>query len=102
VKPQAFEPDRDDTGISTFRTEDLGDGETWALGRGLRAHQTLKARADLPASVYSDEGLTVDPDNDPPLHVYITGWPGWPTDPVASLAVRTRLAKAARFVQAPA
>jgi len=77
VKPRAFLPGPDGT-TSTFRTHGLTADEIWALGESLLAAprgQHLYGSGDLSVSSVVDTGLSVDPDNDPPRHAGIVGWP---------------------------
>jgi hypothetical protein len=77
VKRRAFLPARDGS-TSTFRTRGPPESEIWALG-DLRVapppNGRLYGRGDLPVSVVIAAGLRVDPDDIPPRHAAIVGWP---------------------------
>ncbi len=90
VKAGAFERPPGDPGLSVFHTQDMGENEICPFGQATRPQQNLKARADFSASAVSSAGLGLDPDDDPPRHVHIIGWP---PDSDAQLAVRKILAR---------
>jgi hypothetical protein len=98
AKPRAFERPPKDNDLSMFHTEGLDEPNVWTLGASTRADQTLKARADLRADDVATAGLTIDPNDDPPRHVSILGWPSSEED---ELQVRVRLADAATLVLRP-
>lgn len=63
---------------SVFRISNLSDNEIWKIGdtdvaqkRGL----FLLGRADISAFHVFDKSLKVVPDNNPPQHANIIGWP---------------------------
>jgi len=72
VTHKAFMPPLD-LKLSVFQTRDLDEPVVWALGEG--GSRNLYGRATITVSAVSDTGLTLDPDNDPPRHANITGWP---------------------------
>jgi hypothetical protein len=87
---------------STFRTHGLTPEETWALGESQVAAprgRRLYGRGDLSVSSVVATGLTVDPDNDPPRHAGIVGWPDG-KDARLSLAQRLAASAALRLREA--
>lgn len=77
VKSAAFLPPPDGR-LSVFRVDGLADPEIWSLGRARVAEpqgKPLYARADLPVRATREAGLDADPDDTPPRHVTILGWP---------------------------
>lgn len=73
VKHHAFMPPSDKR-LSVFRTDELAEEEIWALGDSLRA-EAMAARADITVLSVKATGLAVDPDEPPPRHACIVGWP---------------------------
>jgi hypothetical protein len=98
VKPRAFERPPGDLGLSMFRTQDIEEDAIWILGASTRPDRSLKARADLVAGVVFEAKLHIDPDNTPPGHVHIVGWPTRDED---ELDARKKLADAAELRIAP-
>ncbi len=77
VKHYAFMPPRD-LRLSVFLVGGLLAEDIWSMGYGYVAQpqeKTLYAWAELPTSAPAQVGLTLDPDDDPPGHANITGWP---------------------------
>lgn len=80
VKPRVFEPP-DDLRLSVFRVDGLDRQEVWAIGqtnvisRMPPPRKTLYGMADILAFLFEGRNLHVDPDNNPPRHANITGWP---------------------------
>jgi hypothetical protein len=77
VKPGAFLPARDGA-TSVYRTRGLTEEEIWILGEAKvtgPTRKTLYGRGDLPVSAVHATGLRVDPDDSPPRHAAIVGWP---------------------------
>ncbi len=75
VKPRAFLPRNGE--VSVFDTEALSESHVWDLGErhvAIPRNRTLKGRADLDASAVPLP-LWMRPDNSPPRHVTILGWP---------------------------
>lgn len=91
MKPRAFLPGPDGT-TSTFRTHGLTPDEIWTLGESRVAAPRLYGRGDLRVSSVVATGLTVDPDDDPPRHAGIVGWP---ESKDARLSLAQRLAASA-------
>lgn len=76
VKHPAFIPK--DKQLSVFQITDLSEIDIWRVGESLR-DRPLIGRADIRAkSVYKAE-LSIDPDNNPPRHANIIGWPDEPS-----------------------
>ncbi len=73
VKHAAFMPPADKR-LSVFRIFNLQVNEIWNIGDSLRTEPPL-GRADLQASIVTETGLTIDPDDIPPRHANIIGWP---------------------------
>jgi hypothetical protein len=76
VKHNAFMPDGDRK-TSVFRTKDLNEAETWAIGDGVAQQraQTLHARGDILVADVSKVNLRVVPSEPPPRHANIQDWP---------------------------
>ena len=77
VKARAFMPS---TGLKTsvFRVLGLSENQTWALGNEHVAQpqgRRLHGWAEVPESQVASIGLVVEPDDDPPRHANIAGWP---------------------------
>lgn len=78
VKHNAFMPPAD-LRLSVFRTYDLDEPDIWDLGQRcvatVQPEKGLHGRADVLVSVVLENELQVDPDDVPPRHASITGWP---------------------------
>lgn len=76
VKHNAFMPAADNK-TSVFRTKELSEAETWAIGEEVaeRRKQTLHARGDIVAADVSKVNLRVVPSEPPPHHANIEDWP---------------------------
>lgn len=64
--------------VSVFRVFGLSDEEIWSIGdAGLRppGRSTLYARGDLTVTSVERNRLQVAPDDVPPRHANIVGWP---------------------------
>lgn len=70
IKERAFLP-APDLCLSVFRINDLSEDEIWELCERLPKY----GRGDFLSSRVSSIGLRAEPDNDPPRHVNIVGWP---------------------------
>jgi hypothetical protein len=70
VKERAFLPDSRDE-LSVFEIIGLDENEIWSLFTSL----PLYGRADFLYSIVLNNGLRVEPDNMPPRHANIVGWP---------------------------
>ena len=77
VKPSAVLPPPLDLRTSTFRILGLNNDDIWALGDNVLAGsgKPLLARAETIVRIVETVGLQVDPDNNPPRHAHIVGWP---------------------------
>lgn len=77
VKPRAFQPAAKDNKTSVFRTIDLAEEEVWRLADEHAAGDRGKAeaRAVLLVRQVTDAGLRVEPDDIPPRHANLAGWP---------------------------
>lgn len=77
MKPRAFQPARKDYKTSVFRTIDLAEEEVWRLADKHAAGDRRKAepRAVLLVHQVTDAGLRVEPDDIPPRHANLAGWP---------------------------
>lgn len=82
VKFRAFLPHRRDNELSIMRTEALEEPDVWALGAAvaLASGRTVYARGDflaphVRASFVDPWRLSVRPDEPPPRHALIEGWP---------------------------
>lgn len=76
VKFQAFMPPAD-LRLSVFRIVELSEAEVWRLGEqhvARAAGKTLHARADLAASAFTGQKLSIDADNAPVRHANVLGW----------------------------
>ena len=73
VKHHAFMPPKD-MRLSVFRTQGLAEAEVWALGDTLRAESPI-ARGVIVVQSVLKCGLKVDPDDHPPRHASVIGWP---------------------------
>lgn len=63
---------------SVFRISSLSDNEIWEIGDSevsQKRGSPLLGRADISAFHVFDKKLKVTPDNNPPLHANIVGWP---------------------------
>ncbi len=63
--------------LSVFRTSDLVEEEIWDIGDniGRRRDKSLLGRGDIKAVAVHEAGLSIDPNDIPPRHANITGWP---------------------------
>lgn len=101
VRHSAFKLPRDRNNLSAYRTKGWDNPTIWDIARRFvterRAdRKNVLARAELPAHVYNDLKLTLNPNGNPhPRHVDIEGWPSAPED---MLDLRKRLANKARLV----
>lgn len=77
VKPQAFLPRPQDLTTSVFRVQNLPAERIWPIGISIAEtrRKTLYGRADILADAVMSVGLRLDPDDNPPRHANIVGWP---------------------------
>jgi len=73
VKYSAFMPPGNKE-LSVFRIDGLNETQIWDIGDKIR-DKPSKARADITGEQVSSTGLKCDPNDDPPGHVNIIGWP---------------------------
>lgn len=71
---RAFLPRKGDQEVSVFRTTGLREAEVWDLA-ATHVRPNPKARAIVQPRDVVASGLRVDPDNTPPRHANIVGWP---------------------------
>ena len=67
-----------DLRLSVFRVEGLDNNKIWQIGEKKVVSQsgkTLYGRAEIRAQLVEKTGLSIDPDNNPPRHANIIGWP---------------------------
>ena len=79
VKPKAFMPPLD-LRLSVFRIDNLSEPEIWKIGfqeviEKMKQPLNLHGRADIQALNILVNNLQIDPDNTPPRHASIIGWP---------------------------
>lgn len=77
VKYSAFLPASNGE-TSVFRITGLLDYEIWEIGHrevAQKRGKPLLGRADISALHVLEEGLRMKPDNNPPRHANIIGWP---------------------------
>lgn len=79
VMPRAFEPPSD-LRLSVFRINGLSDLEVWKNGQvnvidKMPQPRPLYGFADIKVLEVQATNLTVDPDDTPPRHACIVGWP---------------------------
>lgn len=100
VKYRAFMPDPYDD-LSVFRTSDWTEERIWEQGKA-DSERTLKARGDLLASVVMEaEELFIDPDDEPPEHANIKGWPAGPENKSKRMEIAMSLAFEAKLLLCP-
>jgi len=100
VKYNAFMPDPYDN-LSVFRTSDWVEDRIWERGKKDQ-DRTLKARGDVLASaVLEVEELFLDPDDDPPGHANIKGWPVGQENKSKRMEIAKTLADKARLFLCP-
>lgn len=79
VKPTAFMPPPD-LRLSVFRINELDENSIWAIAidnimRNKNSETSLYGRAEILSSNVLSCNLSIDPDNTPPRHANIVGWP---------------------------
>lgn len=77
VKYTAFLPTSNGE-TSVFRTANISDGGIWGIGEyevAQKRELPLLGRADILASHILSNKLKIAPDNNPPRHANIIGWP---------------------------
>jgi hypothetical protein len=77
VRYNAFMP-TSNREVSVFRILGLADSEIWQMGDlqvARKRGKPLLGRADILVMAVIKNNLQIDPDNDPPRHANILGWP---------------------------
>ena len=75
VKSVAFMP-APDLNLSVYQTKDLSDDKIWKIGNRVKGDdKKLHGRGDILVRSVCQRGLKIIPDNTPPLHANISGWP---------------------------
>lgn len=99
VKPLAFLPQAADYCLSVFRIDGLTTEHVCQIGQqeviGKRPGRTLHGFANIVAQSFQDANLTIDPDNSPPRHASVVGWP---KDKPQQMSIAQELAASARLV----
>jgi len=99
VKPAAFLPPPPDWRLSVFRIDGLSIEEVCVIGRekviDKRTGRALHGFADIKARVFQDLKLAIDPDNSPPRHASVMGWP---EDKPSQKLIAIELAASAKLV----
>lgn len=78
VKYGAFMPHPIHLDLSMFRIQNLTSREIWETGEEQVANpsgRTVHGRADIKAMRITKCGIQINPDDDPPGHVNVIGWP---------------------------
>jgi hypothetical protein len=99
VKPKAFQP-ANDGATSVFKITGLAHEEVKQIGEEYVAtprQKPLLGWSQIGVQNVIDAGLNPDPDNEPPRHVNIIGWP---EDKGKQLMIQTELAANAVFIPA--
>ncbi|HLA11413.1 MAG TPA: hypothetical protein VJ023_12575 [Pyrinomonadaceae bacterium] len=75
VKTEAYMPSYG--AVSVFRIDALGQAAIWEIGSdlGRKRERTLYARGDTKAHDARELGLDIRPDEPPPRHANLIGWP---------------------------
>jgi hypothetical protein len=99
VKPKAFAPPPD-LRLSVFRIDGLTIEAVWEIGQAnvvdrMSEPRNLHGIADVKASAIRDVDLQIDPDNVPPRHACIVGWP---EDKSKQILIQLELAAKAKLV----
>lgn len=95
VNYRAFLPTKNGE-TSAFRVAGLSDAEIWEIGErevAQKRNQPLLARGDIDVAKVIALDLKVNPDNSPPGHANIIGWP----EKSAQKAIAIELAGGARL-----
>jgi len=63
--------------LSVFRIFQLSENQIWKIGKdvGKQSVRTLYGRGDVKAFVVTENKLQIKPDDNPPKHANILGWP---------------------------
>jgi hypothetical protein len=100
VKPKAFEPPSSTLRLSVFRIDGLSIEEVWQIGQSnvvdrMNEPRNLYGIADIRVSGVRDVDLDIHPDNTPPRHACIVGWP---EDKSKQILIQLELAAKAKLV----
>ena len=103
VLPKAFEPPSSNLRLSVFRTRGLDIGEVWTYLQTnvidrMPQRPTFYGIADISVSAVQATGLAVDPDNTPPRHACIVGWPEGHANKSKRKLLSQKLASKAKLV----
>ena len=74
VKPEAFAPPSDGR-LSVYRVFKLIASQIFDLAKKSRPGANVYGFAEILVFQVREVGLNIDPDNDPPRHATVTGWP---------------------------
>jgi len=69
-----------DLKLSVFRIDGISESEIWEIGlkeviESMSEPRSMHGRADIEAVNILKNNLQIDPDNTPPRHANIIGWP---------------------------
>lgn len=99
VKPAAFLPPPPEYRLSVFRVYGLTMEDVCRIGQqkviSNMPRRTLHGFANIVAQSFQDANLTIDPDNNPPRHASVVGWP---KDKQQQVSIAQELAASARLV----
>ena len=99
VKPAAFLPQPPNYCLSVFRIDGLTTEQVCQIGQqkviSKRPGRTLHGFANIVAQAFLDANLTIDPDNNPPRHASVVGWP---KDKPQQISIAQELAASAGLV----
>jgi hypothetical protein len=103
VKPRAFEPRTKDLCLSVFRVYGLNTEEILQIGQDEVINKssqlnTLYGYADIKAKSFIDLSLNIKPDNDPPRHASVLGWP---EEKSKRKSIAQQLAASAKLISSP-
>ena len=94
---RAFLPRKGTRELSVFRTRGLSESAIWELAES-HVKSNPKARTEVSPRDVGESGLGVDPDNVPPRHANIVGWPPGKD---AQMSHAVELAKRGKLVLGP-
>jgi hypothetical protein len=96
VKAEAYMPNRGQ--VSVFRIDGLTESAIWEIGDDIatKRDRTLYARGDTKAHQVRKAGLDISPNEPPPRHANLLGWPE--NDKGGHKLIALQLAAVATFV----
>lgn len=97
VKHAAFMPNPQNGETSVFRIDGISDQDVWQIGDhevAARRGKPLLGRADIPALNVMAKDLQIVPNEPPPRHANIVGWP---EEKSKQLQIAIELAAEAQF-----